>query len=83
MPMDSAGFTVGWFGEVLLGVRHLLHGRGDWFLAVAVATTISCHDLTVPSHDEIYVMTSISSRDINSVASHFNPCHDNVFLPPQ
>ena len=28
MPMVSAGFTVGWFGEALPGVRRLLHGRG-------------------------------------------------------
>ena len=28
MPMVSAGFIAGWFGEALLGVRLLLHGRG-------------------------------------------------------
>ena len=28
MPMDSAGFIAGWFGEALLGVKLMLHGRG-------------------------------------------------------
>ena len=52
------------------------------FLAVDVATTISCHDLTVLSFAEIYVVTSILCRDINSIASYVDLCCDNVFLAP-
>ena len=52
------------------------------FLAIDVATTISCRDLTVLPFAGIYVATSISCRDINSVASYVDLCCDNVFLAP-
>ena len=52
------------------------------FLAVDVATTISCRDLTVLPFAEIYVAVSISCRDINYVASYVDLCCDDVFLAP-
>ena len=52
------------------------------FLAVDVATTISCRDLTVLPFAEIYVATSISCSDIISVASYVDLCCDHVFLAP-
>ena len=51
----------------------------DWFplfLAIDVATTISCRDLTVFLFAEIYVATSIS------VSSYVDLCCNHVFLAP-
>ena len=50
------------------------------FLAVDVATTISCRDLTILPFVEIYVATSSSCRNIISVGSYVDLCYDNVFL---
>ena len=52
------------------------------FLAVDVATIISCRDLTVLPFAEIYVTTLISCRDINSKVSYVDLCCDNVFPAP-
>ena len=52
------------------------------FLAVDVATTISCHDLTVLPLAEIYVATSKACHDTIYVASYVDLCYDNVFLVP-
>ena len=52
------------------------------FLAVDVATTILFHDLTVFPFTEIYVATSISCRDIISIASYVDLCCDHIFLTP-
>ena len=52
------------------------------FLAIDVATAVSCRDLTVLPFAEIYVATSISCRDIISVASYVDLCCDHIFLAP-
>ena len=57
----------------------------NWFLlfiAVHVATTISCRDLTVLYFAEIYVATSISCHDIIYVSSYVDLCCGHVFLAP-
>ena len=49
---------------------------------VSIQFSISGHDLTVLPFAEIYVTTSISCRDIISVASYVYLCCDLVFLTP-
>ena len=72
-------FCCDWFLAVaLISDRDM----NSLFLAVDVATTISCRDLTVLPFVGIYVATSISFRDINSVASYVDLFYENVFLVP-